>query len=259
MRWLPALLVAVLVGTAGCSSFGGIDRGTQPTVTPAPVPDGVSHPLPYPPGVDGSGVTSISELAKAHRTGLENRSYTLRERYVERSTTAEGTTSRRENGTTYVSNATRYRTDVERIRTSADGDVHRFHQLAYRDASGQFTHRPVDNVTRRANYSRVGPEQFADETASRLREYLTVNASTTSRVVRNRTSYVRVVGVGGRPRWSRGPEATLRYRVSVLLTPAGIVQRLSVTYRTERTALRYRFRIEDLGNTTVERPSWATG
>lgn len=259
---MPRLAVAmaiVLVCTAGCSSFGGGDEASRATVTPAPVPDDVDRPLPYPPGVNASGVTSITALSMAHRNAIRNRSYTFHERFVRTTDSEFGRTYLRENETAYVSDSRLYRNEVRRVQRSVNGDVRRYSQSTYGDAYVQYSWNPDGEVSKQMGHTRAGPEQFAYETVFRIEEYLAADQSTVEEVVRNDTRYVHVTGTGGRPRWEWLSEATQYYRVSVLIRPSGLVERMEMSYRTRTTAVRFQLRIENVGTTTVEKPAWVDG
>lgn len=74
---LRALLLAVLVTTAGCSGVFGGD--TEPTTGTTATDDG-----PLPPGLTEDGLADASALVDAHASSLDNESMTLQEHRVQR-------------------------------------------------------------------------------------------------------------------------------------------------------------------------------
>ena len=75
-RALQFVLVAVLITSAGCLGDGG---GTTPTAgetTAADTPGTATAQTP--PGISESGVENASAILDAHRSYLQNRSYTVR-------------------------------------------------------------------------------------------------------------------------------------------------------------------------------------
>ncbi|EMA53081.1 hypothetical protein [Halococcus thailandensis] len=80
-RTSVAVLLSVLVVLAGCSGvFGGSDESAE-TVTPAAVPTDEPTPTPMPelaPGVTKRGIEDPRALIAAHRSFLQNRSFTQR-------------------------------------------------------------------------------------------------------------------------------------------------------------------------------------
>jgi len=254
MRWLSAALLACLLTTAGCSALVGTDEAGQTTVTPAPVPTAqpsVTGPA-YPPGVTRDGLHSVSRLSVAHREALENTSYTLREEY-RAFNAANGSESVRRAATIAVASPTRYRDEMVRMRTGANGTVTRFEQSAYADGSRWYERRDDGTVEYRHGRLEFTRDKFAARTAFYLGRYGVVDRSETTVVVRNGTRRYRIRGTGGEvPATERLDE----YRIELLVGPDGLVRRFEVRYRTDRTAVRYRFRYEKVGETTVPRPAW---
>lgn len=78
-RTFAAVLLSVLVVLAGCSGvFGGDDESAE-TVTPAAVPTDEPTPVPQlAPGVTKQGIENPRALIAAHRSFLQNRSFTQR-------------------------------------------------------------------------------------------------------------------------------------------------------------------------------------
>lgn len=74
-------VLALCLVTAGCGGFVGDQPSvTQPTVTPAPVPDG--PPEAVAPGLTEAGVSDVDALVRAHVVGLSNTSYTVEHRHT---------------------------------------------------------------------------------------------------------------------------------------------------------------------------------
>jgi hypothetical protein len=65
-------LIAVAVLLAGCPAIG-----PQGGVTPAPTPESAPEAVPYPPGLGPWGVGDSAGLASAHRDALNSTAYTL--------------------------------------------------------------------------------------------------------------------------------------------------------------------------------------
>lgn len=256
MRWRLTAAVALLVVSAGCSSFVGFDDADD-TVTPAPVPtDPPPEPIP-PPGVTDSGLHSATTLSVAHREALKNRSYTLHERYRGTLQSDDGTATLVRNETTYVTGIRTYRHELRRERTFLDGRVRSFQQSTYGDGERWFERQVIDgNVSYRDGEINFGRDQFAFETAFYVNQYVTTNETWAQPVVRNGTQFFRVVGDGGNPPWAPLLAQSDVYRVAMLVDSNGLVHRLDVRYETPTEEIRYSFWYEDLDATTVGPPAW---
>lgn len=254
MRWLSAALLACLLTTAGCSALVGPDEAGQTTVTPAPVPTAQPSATgpEYPPGVARDGLHSVSRLSVAHREALENTSYTLREEYRAFSA-ANGSESVRRAAAIAVASPTRYRDEMVQVRTAANGSVARFEQSTYADGTRWYERRDDGTVEYRRGRLEFTRDKFAARTAFYLGRYGVVDRSETAVVVRNGTRFYRIRGTGGEvPSTERLEE----YRVEFLVAPDGLVRRFEVRYRTETDIVSYRFRYEEVDETTVSRPVW---
>lgn len=257
MRWRLTTLVVLLVVSAGCSSFVGFDDDGDTTITPAPVPtDPPPDPIP-PPGVTDDGLHSATTLSVAHREALENRSYTLHERYRGTLRSDDGTTTLVRNETTYVTGIRTYRHELNRERRLSDGRVRSFRQSTYGDGERWYERQVTDgNASYRQGEINFGRDQFAFETAFYLNQYVTTNRTWAQPVVRNGTQFFRVVGDGGNPPWAPLLAQSDIYRISMLVDSEGVVHRLDVRYETPTEEIRYRFWYEDLDATTVDPPAW---
>ncbi|MFC6862570.1 hypothetical protein ACFQGE_03725 [Halomicroarcula sp. GCM10025817] len=258
MRWHYAAAVAVLVVTAGCTSLAGVGERPAETVTPAPVPTAAAAPPVLPPGISEDGLHSARTLSTAHRDALANRSYTMHERYVAtRTRNNETTTTLRRNETTVVSGVRTYRHDLERVRTSADGNRTEYRQSTYGDGEQWYERRATDgSVTYRGGEIRFGRDQYAYETAFYVDRYLVTNETWTARVQRDGRQYVRLVGAGGSPPWASLLSEPETYRVALLVDATGLVYRMDIRYVTASEEIRYSFRYERIDATTVEPPAW---
>lgn len=255
MRWLSTALLVCLLATAGCSALVDPGGNERTTVTPAPVPTAqpsVTGPE-YPPGVTQDGLHSVSRLSVVHREALENTSYTLRERYRVFSADGNGSESVRRAATIAVASPTRYRDELVRMRTDANGTVARFEQSTYADGSRWYERRDDGTVEYQHGTLQFTRDKFAARTAFYLGRYGVVDRSETTAVVRNGTRFYRIRGTGGEV---PSTERLEQYRVELLVAPDGLVRRFEVQYRTEADIVSYRFRYENVGETTVSRPSW---
>ncbi|WP_424003773.1 DUF7537 family lipoprotein [Haloarcula salina] len=253
MRWLSAALLACLLTTAGCSALVGPDQAEQTTVTPAPVPTAGASEADPPPGVTRDGLHSVSRLSVAHRAALENTSYTLREEYRAFGIDDDGSESARRAATIAVASPTRYRDEMVQMRTTANGTVVRFEQSTYADGTRWYERRDDGTVEYRHGRLEFTRDKFAARTAFYLGRYGVVDQSETTVVVRNGTRLYRIRGTGGEV---PSTERLERYRIELLVGPDGLVRRFEVRYRTESDVVSYRFRYEDVGETTVPRPAW---
>ncbi|WP_424002362.1 DUF7537 family lipoprotein [Haloarcula salina] len=265
------LLVAIVVVTAGCSGFafdGG--NGRVSTVTPAPVPsDDVGA---YPVGLGPGGVTSPSLLGAAHADTLNGTSYTLE---MTRTVRYANGTLRSHLRIEVALDANRTHFANVSVRGHAapvllgrppasasfwsDGDVY-LRQLTRDNRTIYNEYEPPDSYAGTWRYwvhtAALNGRPAADVTQT--------VAPFQTRVARaesgDGTEYVvsgdRLRrGEVGAP-WSARRNATLAARV----TEDGLVR----AYRTEYTATtggeRVRVtrtvRFEEVGNTTVGRPSW---
>ena len=270
MRW-ALLAVAALVVLAGCSSLfaAGEERrgesgGLDGTLTPAPVPEVTVTPTPerWPvaPGLSRTGVADVEVLVAAHRAALANRSYTVTqwrgsasppnetvelfrvsEAAVESSRRYVAWTSRTRvrigNGLTNVADYREFVTgQVRRLRYLVDGHVDPIY------------------VRRHAVDARFNP-YVGDPAVAAIRRHLPVANATVARTRVDGRRYFEVVG--GRD--DSRTENRRDYTVRALVSPAGFVRSLNVTYvETGVYPLRVRYRLAytGVGETTVDPPAW---
>lgn len=241
MRW-QVVAVLVLALTAGCGSLAS-ETGQTETVTPAPVPavETTSSGPTLPPGVNGGGTIDVDRLAEAHLAALEKRSYVKR---VERSF---GNTS--STATLQVESTTRYRYEYaqpatgDRVSVFADGTV----RYAWdRQFPSHLSRNDVTNVT----------ISHRTETARAIRRYLDLSNATVAETLVNGELHYAVTAERDQ---YQGDSTTAGYRVEAVITPAGVVRTLNVSY-----VDRYKGRLVDvtyshryeLRNVTLVRPDW---
>ncbi|KOX94350.1 hypothetical protein AMS69_00365 [Haloarcula rubripromontorii] len=256
MRWLSTAAVTVLLLTAGCNAFADTDNTDRPTVTPAPVPtaaesDTVTR-LDPPPGVTTDRLENIALLAAAHRQAVNGTTYTLNERYSEFRIGNDSSSVRRAETVT-VESPTRYRDELVRITTDSNATVERYEQSTYADGTNWYERRDNGTVERQRGEVQFSRDKYAYRTAFYLNRYAVVNQSTTTVVTRDGSRAYRIRGSGGE---IPATEQLREFRVELLVEPAGLVRRFSVWYRTEDRIVEYSFWYEDIGETTVQRPTW---
>jgi hypothetical protein len=257
MRWLSTVAVVVLLSTAGCNAFVGADTADRGTVTPAPVPTAAEPATPAtpdpPPGVTTERLENVALLSAAHRQALNGTSYTLNERYNEFNTGRNDTSSVRRTETVAVASPTRYRDEMVRMTTGANGTVERYEQSTYADGTNWYERRDNGTVERQRGRVRFGGDKYAYRTAFYLNRYAVVNQSYTTVVHRDGSRLYRIRGSGGEiPTTERVAE----FRIELLVEPDGLVRRFEVQYRTADRSVEYSFWYEDIGETTAERPAW---
>ena len=269
------LAVAALVVLAGCGSvFVGDERtrsgDADGTLTPAPVPEVTPTPERWgiAPGLTGAGVVDMDALVAAHREAVANRSYVWRE--SRGATTGFGrslanasvpmavwTVARVESESVYSLRKSRehiylgrgvtYATDY---REYADGSVRYIRYDDPRERSDQT--RAVALVPAKWNHNVGGRRTTA------IRQYLAAENATVARTrIDGRPGYVVVAH-----RADLSGVLDLRsYTARALVTPAGLVRSLNVTYvavtdGVERR-VRYTFAYDRLDATAVDPPEWA--
>ncbi|MDS0222204.1 hypothetical protein NDI54_12670 [Haloarcula sp. S1AR25-5A] len=257
MRWLWMVAVVVLLSTAGCNAFVGADTAARGTVTPAPVPTAAEPATPAtpdpPPGVTTDGLSHVAILSAAHQQAVNGTSYTLNERYNEFNTGRNDTSSVRRTETIAVASPTRYRDEMVRMTTGANGTVERYEQSTFADGTNWYERRDNGTVERQRGTVRFGGDKYAYRTTFYLNRYAVVNRSSTTVVTRNGSRLYRIRGSGGEIPTAERLEA---YRVELLVEPDGFVRQFDVRYRTEDRVVEYRFWYERVGETTATRPAW---
>lgn len=269
MRVRLAVLVAVVVLTAGCSSFVGDDRAT-PTLTPADVPTEPATPDDprngIAPGLTAANVTHPAYLAERHTAAVAETSYVLVQRYHEDRRFGTITSELDRTQRLVVENATTYRRDVSyRIEEMVDGELRSLHGYAeyadghhlYRswlasNGDGRTFRRNADPSRQRADYATL--------TQGQIRQYLTLENATVARVdvPTSDREHFRVTGT----RTSLPTiDAIENYTARAVIREDGFVRSLDVTYDARDNgrdvAARYNVTYGDVGTATVTPPAWA--
>jgi hypothetical protein len=270
-----AAAVAVVVVLAGAAAVGAAGFGAAPSpATPSPtgtppaadagVTDEGATPAPntvstFPPGLDDDGVRSLAELATAHRTAVEGRSYHLLFEQRRSRDVAEGEWVETRQSVT-VENRTNYRLVVDGIDPRRAPEDPRVRYVAYADGERVYVKAWDENGTARYVDRTVTPgeeSRFARTASNSLLRYLDTDRSDLSRVVyRGREVYL-LTAVGSP---QRIPGNVTDYRASAIVYPNGFVPELEARYTVvddegpRRVAIRYVHR--DVGSATVDRPSW---
>ncbi|WP_135302478.1 hypothetical protein [Haloarcula amylovorans] len=257
MRWQSALLVGLLVVTAGCSSFSGFGDAPRPqTVTPAPVPEpsmATQAQLDFPPGINGDGLRRADVLATTHRQALQNRSYTFYEQYRRTTQTPNGTVTVVRDEATRVASAERYLHRLHRQRYRGNETVDDYRQTTFADGRRWYERSDDGNVTETGGRIRFTQDQFAYEAAFYIEQYAAVPQSQTQRTQRDGEPFFRVTGSSGTP---PSRETVQSYDISLLVDAHGVVHRLEVQYQTEAERVSYSFRYHEFDNTNVSTPRW---
>lgn len=259
--WPPVAVLALVVLT-GCSGFGLAGDASTTTVTPAAVPTDAPTP-DRPPGLVG-GTPAPSRLADAHADALRTVSFIWTRVAVERfPRSAPGNASRVDRTRVALASATRFvATRSVRVRgLRGSNDTVR---AVFADGGVRYV-RVVEGNRSRVGRGPLDParatEDYVTASAALVERYLAVgNATVRSVTWRGETAY-RVTGTGPTADRLAGVND---YRVEALVTRAGLVVELAVTYSEPGATLgsefvRIAWRYERLGNTTVEEPGWVEG
>ncbi|SIR80169.1 hypothetical protein SAMN05421858_3805 [Haladaptatus litoreus] len=267
-RALLALVLALLLSTAGCSSFLGID-GRNPDSTPDTTTKSLSGELA--PGLSADGLTNPSNLVDAHSRVLQDDSYTMRVRSVGKldgnvSSRYNATEHRGENGSHYDLSVWHTMNSSSRANSTAtyrggawsNGELRL--SMQERNNSASYKRTSVGHL----NPSQNRPPLYS-QTRNQLQSLLlAVNVTNVERIDTN--------------------SGTLRYRVTAseltnpdALTPYYLdsVKNASLVFVVDTWGLihQYEFeatgmaddrparitesmRLSDIGRTTVSRPSW---
>lgn len=240
------LLVVVLVVLAGCN-VGGVDDGRSP-VTPAAVPS--DEPRATPNTADAG---TVETLLAGHERALAGRSFTV-ELVLETNTTEAGSFRERQvvRRATVDGDRRLDRQSVTWFAPDGSGDP---------DVSVQYVEGD-DHVTRRVDDGTVAYDVSAplwspasDQATATVRQLL---AGGDLRVDRVRTTYgTRLVVETITPPagWN-----TTRFYARLVVDDAGLVEQFDASYVRRvsgaTVAVETSVDFDDVGETTVERPSW---
>lgn len=250
MRWL-FLAVAILALLAGCGGYFSSPTPTE-TVTPAPTPEPATEQPSengIAPGLGGGKVIDADQLARAHQAAIRNRSYTWHER--QRASQFDGEASLGVIATLRVEHEYLYHYKLSTSSSIADTSEFTAGPARYRRDGGGTGYRYVVEES-----TPVTP-RFGDRPMLAISRYLAIgNAS----VVKGQIDGERYYEVTGTTDTIPGIGQVNNYHVRALVAPSGFVRALSVSYAhvlgdTPRL-VRYRFIYTDVGNTTVDPPTW---
>ncbi|PSQ27305.1 hypothetical protein BRD09_08790 [Halobacteriales archaeon SW_10_68_16] len=228
---MRVVLVALAVALAGCPAVG-------PAATPTPEPE------EYPPGVSGEGVVDATTLADAHDRAIENTSYTL----------VSNRTVRYTNGTVASALFVRVELAADRsffVRTSTAGpDGPEF--LGKPPAAGEFWSNGTVYVRAQEGHARETIASVFADVPTEVTGVRTVDGTTVYRLAGEGT----VEGDFSKA----GSDAVGNVSLTAQVTESGILRRMDLSYVTflagQSVRVEWTVRYDDVGTTTVERPSW---
>ena len=263
-----AAIVAVLVVLAGCNGLvpGSTDETVetpQRTLTPVPFETGVETPTATPRPATfawlvDDGTPDLDTLFERHTETLGNRSFTFHQR--RRTSGATGTIATEYDYRVAVANDTTY---TRRDATSASDQVVR----TFIDPSGVYRRVESPNGSAQTMASRGGAanarQRFAVLTGSIVGLMFVTEDARTDTTERGGVRYARL--------FSRTPPDYLvsvyddynmtDFSATVWVHPDGYVRTFHYEFTlvngTERIQVDERYFYTGVGNTTVDRPSWA--
>lgn len=250
MRWL-FLAVAILVLLAGCGGYFGSPTPTE-TVTPAPVPEPTTEQSSnkgIAPGLGGGQVVNAELLARAHQAAIRDRSYTWHERQI--ASQFDGNASLGVTATLRVEHEYLYHYELSPSWSSANTSEFTAGPSRYRRDVGQTGYRYVMERS-----TPVTP-RYGDRPRLAISRYLAIG---NARVVTTQIDGERYYEVTGTTDSIPGVGRVSNYRVRALVAPSGFVRTLSVSYADvvgeNPRLVRYRFSYTDVGDTTIDPPTW---
>lgn len=253
--------LVVLLALSGCQTFGS---GTpRETLTPPPVPEATATAatgLSLPPGVDSTGVTSPARLVAAHRAALEGRSYVLRLRYVERY--ANGT--RRATVTWRNSYGSGGSARTIRVRNFSDIGLYNYSTVTWSNGRIVVSRIATDGEVR---FLRPVEIPFSFTGGRQLFVVLLRGEFDVARLPDRSAYRLTLTSVEGtRPlvrSYTFSPEVRENPRnvsLRLVVTRASLVRNYRLAYDTTVNGATVHvvqsIRLEGIGTTTVERPSW---
>jgi len=259
---VAALTLLVL---AGCSGVTGLGGETE-TVTPAPIPTAESTTPAskvLPPGVNGDGVVDAERLVSAHQRSITNRSYTWSARRLATGPGANTTTVADLRKRAHVENELVYDYWTNHRIVWRDGRPRNLGNYStYSDSTGRYVRYESAQATTEYDRLNTSPARVrvGREALAAIDQFLPARNATLSvtRVAGQR--YYELDGEGADTIVAHS--GVRNYSVRALIAPDGFVRSITVTYQTgssERArTVRYGYRYESVGETTVERPGWVS-
>lgn len=243
------LLAVALVATAGCNAplADDPDPAETPTVTPLPVEEragGTADELA--PGLGPDGVVDAERLLGAHAAVLEDDSYTIR--LTSTRETTDGSTRTRHERVVRVAGPERFHYVLTTESDDGDRRVER-----WRDGARAYQATTENGSTSYRSLGAPSPPVLLTR-ADLLRLFLFVPSDVVDSRERNGTTVHTVTGGPG----DLQPLSAVTYRAAV--TERGLVRAYEVRYdlagRNPATSVTVTATVSDVGETTVERPSW---
>ncbi|MFC7193686.1 hypothetical protein ACFQL4_01975 [Halosimplex aquaticum] len=222
----------------------------MPTDTTAP-----GEALSPPPGVAANGSISPTALGAAHRRALANRSFTWSVEYERRDLNAGVTVDA-------VSKRLRVGRDGSYLFRTERSPGHR--DALYANGTDAYARTVLGNASTVRHLASVIDYRNYLTTTRSLRRYLPTRGASVARVERGGQTFYRLHATAPARGIRDGhPKLTIHnYSATAYLTPAGFVRSLVVSYdyqlRTDRVAVALRADYGRVGETTVDRPEWAT-
>jgi uncharacterized protein YceK len=254
-----AVVAALAVAMAGCSTVVPADAGERPsaTVTPAPVPTDTAtaeRDLSLPPGVDADGSVSAGALWMAHNGVVREQSFTWQVEYERRN---------RDTGAVVDSVSKHMRVDANGSYLLQTERSTRERKTVYAGETGTYLKNVFENVSTERELDYEFGHRRHLLTPQSLYRYLSADSATVTEMRRGDHTFYRIhvtappVGVN-----ERHPDQVVRnYSATAYLTPEGLVRTLVVRYdyrlRGEDVSLYLRTEYRQVGETAVERPDWA--
>ncbi|WP_423999194.1 hypothetical protein ACOZ4I_10330 [Haloarcula salina] len=228
---LPALLLAVVVLSAGCSGLPATDRQTS---TPKPTVENAS----YPSGWSQEGISDVSVALQTHRATVNGTS-----RKSRMSVTADD----RNRTVVRTVDPDAGTASVQLIDTEFDTDVH-----VYYSAEGVFEYdRTTDELTRKPDQNWTAVRVASHEGVRRPLSNLELNA--TEVVIVEGTTGVRYTVTG-----IRTPDSVPANTASghVIVAEDGFIAEYDITRSNDEFTRQTRYDVSAFGNATVARPAW---
>lgn len=268
-RPILAGLLALLLVFAGCNAISLGGETQTATLTPAAVP--TDEPTPTPvrqlaPGLTGAGVTDPFTLAATHSSILNDTSYTFRENATVRY--ANGTIADRSvTRTQFAANENRFHI----VQNGSDMAVRGLRGVSlWSNGERVFMARMSDNgtsynVPRGSDSEPVSPRRFLSFGTNRERIaslFRSVETRVADSEQRNGTTRYRVESttVTNRGAFENDWQNPRNVTLIADIDSQGLVREYRLTYAATLDGAPVRIerhvRYTDIGNTTVERPSW---